>query len=87
MNASISAGVEMRCQSPGTAVSTAGWCFGEAPRGRPCRFQAEPDALTRARFLLHRAPHRRVEAFHRGTRRRAVYRLRGGRMVALADRP
>ncbi len=60
---------------------------GEAPRERPCPFQAEPDALTHARFLLHRAPDGRVEVFHRDTRRRAVYRLRRGRMVALADPP
>ena len=60
---------------------------GEAPRERPCPFQAEPDALTHARFLLHRAPHGRVEVFHRDTRRRAVYRLRGDRMVGLADPP
>ena len=60
---------------------------GEAPRGRPCPFQAEADALTHARFLLHRAPDRRVEVFDPDTRRRAVYRLRGGRMVALAEPP
>ncbi len=61
--------------------------LGEAPRGRPCPFQAEPDALTHARFLLHRAPERCVEVFDPDTRRRAVYRLRGDRMVALADTP
>jgi hypothetical protein len=60
---------------------------GGAPREGPCPFHAEPDALTHARFLLHRAPDGRVEVFHRGTRRRAVYRLRQGRMVALADPP
>ena len=60
---------------------------GEAQRGGPSPFQAEPDALTHARFLLHRAPDSRVEVFHRDTRRRAVYRLRGDRMVALADPP
>ena len=64
---------------------------GRAPNetlpGGPSPFQAEPDALTHARFLLHRAPDGRVEVFHRGTRRRAVYRLRGDRMVALADPP
>ena len=49
--------------------------------------RAEPDALTHVRFLLHRAPDSRVEVFHRDTRRRAVYRLRGGRMVGLADPP
>ena len=60
---------------------------GEAPRGWPCPFQAETDALTHARFLLHRAPERCVEVFDRAPRRRAVYRLRGDRMVALADPP
>ncbi len=60
---------------------------GGAPRERPCPFQAEPDALTHARFLLHRAPGRCVEVFDRAARRRAVYRLRGDRMVALADPP
>ena len=60
---------------------------GEVPRDGPCPFQAEPDALTHARFLLHRAPDGRVEVFHRDTRRRAVYRLRGDRMVGLADSP
>jgi hypothetical protein len=59
----------------------------EVPRGGPCPFQTEPDALTHARFLLHRAPDGRVEVFHRATRRRAVYRLRGGRMVGLAEQP
>ncbi len=60
---------------------------GEAQRERPCPFQAEPDALTHARFRLHRAPDRCVEVFHRNAGRRAVYRLRQGRMVALADAP
>ncbi len=59
----------------------------EAPRSGPCPFHAEPDALTHARFLLHRAPDGRVEVFDRETRRRAVYRLRGDRMVGLADPP
>ena len=59
----------------------------EAPLGGPSPFRAEPDALTHARFLLHRAPGGRVEVFHRDTRRRAVYRLRGDRMVALGDPP
>jgi len=59
----------------------------EVSRERPCPFRAEPDALTHARFLLHRAPDGRVEVFHRDTRRRAVYRLRGDRMVGLADPP
>ena len=65
----------------------AGRAPGEAPRERPCPFQAEPDALTHARFLLHRAPDRCVEVFDRAARRRAVYRLRQGRMVALSDPP
>ena len=56
-----------------------------APREWPCAFQAEPDALTHARFLLHRAPDRCVEVFDRAARRRAVYRLHGDRMVALAE--
>ena len=60
---------------------------GEAPRERPCPFQAELDALTHARFLLHGTPDGRVEVVNRDTRRRAVYRLRGGRMVALAEPP
>ena len=60
---------------------------GEAQRERPCPFQAEPDPLTHARFLLHRAPDRCVEVFHRDAGRRAVYRLRGGQMVGLADLP
>jgi hypothetical protein len=64
-----------------------GGASGEASPGGPCPFQAEPDALTHARFLLHRAPHGRVEVFHRDTRRRAVYRLRGDRMVDLAEPP
>ena len=66
---------------------TKGRGSGETPPGGPSPFQAEPDALTHARFLLHRAPDGRVEVFHRDTRRRAVYRLRGGRMVASADAP
>ena len=57
----------------------------EARRDAPCPFQAESDALTHARFLLQGAPEGRVEVFHRQTGRRAVYRLRGGRMLALAD--
>ncbi len=57
------------------------------PRGGPCPFRAEADALTHARFLLHRVPEGRVEVFHCEARRRAVYRLRGGRMVALAHPP
>ncbi len=63
------------------------WAPGEAPRGAPSPFRAEADALTHARFLLHRAPEGRVEVFHRDTHRRVVYRLRVGRMVALGDRP
>ena len=61
--------------------------FSDGPRGAPCPFQAEPDALTHARILLDRAPEGCVEVFDRDARRRAVYRLRGGRMVALATRP
>ncbi len=60
---------------------------GETPPGGPSPFQAEPGTLTHARFSLHRAPDGRVEVFHRDTRRRAVYRLRGDRMVALPDPP
>ncbi len=62
-----------------------GHAVGGAARDAPCPFRAEADALTHARFLLHRAPEGRVEVFDSDTRRRAVYRLRGGRMVALAD--
>ena len=50
--------------------------------GAPCPFRAEADALTHARCVLHRAPEGRAEVFDSDTRRRAVYRLRGGRMVA-----
>ena len=64
-----------------------GRAFGEAPRGGPSPFGTEADALTHARFLLHRAPEGRVEVFHCEARRRAVYRLRDGRMVALAHPP
>jgi hypothetical protein len=66
---------------------TQGRPSGETPWGGPTPFRAEPDALTHARFLLHRAPEGCVEVFDRGTRRRAVYRLRGDRMVGLADPP
>ena len=59
----------------------------EGPRGGPSTFQAEADALTHARWLLHRAPEGRVEVFHREARRRAVYRLHDGRMAALTDPP
>ena len=59
--------------------------FGETPPRGSSPFQAEPDALTHARFLLHRAPEGRVEVFDRAARKRAVYRPRGGRMVALAE--
>ncbi len=59
----------------------------ETPPDGSSPFQAEPDALTHARFLLDGAPDGRVEVFDSGTRRRAVYRLRGDRMVALADPP
>jgi hypothetical protein len=58
---------------------------GEAQRGAPCPFHAKPDALTHARFLLHRAPEGCAEVFDSDTRKRVVYRLRGGCMVALAD--
>ena len=54
---------------------------------RDAALRPEPDALTHACFLLHREPDRCVEVFHRDTRRRAVYRLRDDRMVALADPP
>ncbi len=64
-----------------------GQAIAEVPRGGASPFRAEPDALTHARFLLHGAPDGRVEVFDSGTRRRAVYRLRGDRMVALADPP
>ena len=59
--------------------------FGAAPRDRPSLFRTEADALTHARVLLHRAPGGCAEVFDREEHRRAVYRLRGGRMVALAD--
>ncbi|MBD0274993.1 MAG: hypothetical protein ICV73_24090 [Acetobacteraceae bacterium] len=56
-------------------------------RGGPSPFRTEADALTHARFLLHRAPDRCVEVFDRDAGRRAVYRLRQGRVVALAHPP
>jgi len=62
-----------------------GRAYGDAAGGAPSPFRAETDALTHARFVLHRAPEGCVEVFDSVTRRRAVYRLRGGRMVALAD--
>jgi hypothetical protein len=62
--------------------------FGAAPRGGgACLFEAEADALTHARILLDRAPEGCAEVFHRDARRRAVYRLRAGRMVALLHPP
>ena len=61
--------------------------FGGAPRGGRCLFEAEADALTHARILLDRAPEGCAEVSHREARRRAVYRLRDGRMVALAHPP
>ena len=61
--------------------------FGSAPHRGPCLFEAEADALTHARILLDRAPEGCAEVFHRDAGRRAVYRLRGGRMVALAEPP
>jgi hypothetical protein len=62
-----------------------GRASGEAQPCAPCRFRAEADALTHARILLDRTPEGCAEVFHREAGRRAVYRLRGGRMVALAD--
>ncbi len=59
--------------------------FGNAPHDAPCVFEAEADALTHARCLLHRAPEGCAKVFDSDTRKRAVYRLLGGRMVALAD--
>ena len=65
-----------------------GRACGEAARGlAPCPFRAEADALTHARVLLHRAPDGCAEVFRRDAGRRAVYRLRDGRMVALAHPP
>ena len=64
-----------------------GRAIGAARRGAPCPFGAEADALTHARILLDRAPEACVEVFQREAGRRAVYRLRGGRMVALAHPP
>ncbi len=62
--------------------------FSGAPRGGgACLFEAEADALTHARVLLDRAPEGCAEVFHRDAGRRAVYRLRDGRMVALAQPP
>ncbi len=61
--------------------------FGNAPHGGRCVFQAEADALTHARILLDRAPEGCAEVFHRDAGRRAVYRLRGGQMIALAHPP
>ena len=66
---------------------TKGRALSDQPCNGPSPFQAEPDALTHARFLLHAAPDGCVEVFNRDRRRRAVYRLRGDRMVALADPP
>jgi hypothetical protein len=57
----------------------------EAACSGPSRFRMEADALTHARFLLDDLPDGRVEVFDRAARRRAVYRLRQGRMVALAE--
>ena len=64
-----------------------GRAVGEVQRGGPSPFRTEADALTHARILLHRAPEARVEVFDRDVGRRAVYRLRGARMVALAEPP
>ena len=66
---------------------TEGRAVGKAKRGAPSPFRAEADALTHARFLLHGAPEGCVEVFHREARKRAVYRLRAGGMVALAHPP
>ena len=66
---------------------TEGRAVGEARRGAPCPFQAEADALTHARILLERRPEGCAEVLDRGAGRRAVYHLRGGRMVALAHPP
>ena len=62
-----------------------GRALSDQPCNGPSPFHAEPDALTHARFLLHAAPDGCVEVIHRGTHRRAVYRLRQGRMVASAQ--
>ena len=64
-----------------------GRALGGSQRDAPCPFRAEADALTHARILLERPPEERVEVFHREAGRRAVYRLRAGRMVALSDPP
>ncbi len=61
--------------------------FREGPRGAPCPFQAEADALTHARILLDRAPEVCAEVFDRYAGRYAIYRLRDRRMVALAHPP
>ena len=61
--------------------------FGNGPHGGRCLFDPEADALTHARILLDRAPEGCAEVFHREAGRRAVYRLRAGRMVALAHPP
>ncbi len=61
--------------------------FREGPRGAASPFRAEADALTYARILLEGAPEGYAELFDRDAGRRAVYRLRGGRMVALALTP
>ena len=62
--------------------------FGAAPRGGgSCLSEAEADALSHARILLDRAPEGCVEVSHRDAGRRAVFRLRGGCMVALAEPP
>ena len=66
---------------------TSGRTLGDVSCNGPSRFRMEADALTHARFLLDEMPDGRVEVLHRDTRRRAVYRLRGDRMVALADVP
>lgn len=71
-------GWEVRFFANGRTLSEAA-CNGSSP------FRTEADALTHARFLLDDLPDGRVEVFDRAARRRAVYRLRQGRMVALAE--
>ncbi len=44
-----------------------GRAYGDAAGGAPSPFRAEADALTHARFLLHRAPEGCVEVFDSNT--------------------
>ena len=46
--------------------------FGNGPHGGLCLFDAEADALTHARILLHRAPEGCVEVFHREAQARRL---------------